>query len=46
MPDAVPEIVSEVAGAVLIKGNWAWGQITTDYMTKLGIEKALRIKWR
>ena len=40
MPDAVPEIVSEVAGAVLIKGNWAWGQITTDYMTKLGIEKA------
>ena len=40
VPDAVPEIVSEVAGAVLVKGNWAWGQITTDYMTKLGIEKA------
>ena len=40
VPDAVPEIVSEVAGAVLVKGNWAWGQVTADYLTKLGIDKA------
>lgn len=40
VPDAMPETVSEVAGAVLVKGNWAWGQVTADYMTKLGIEKA------
>ena len=40
VPDAVPEIVSEVAGAVLVKGNWAWGQVTADYLTRLGIDKA------
>ncbi len=40
VPDAMPEIASEVAGAVLVRGNWAWGQVTADYMTRLGIERA------
>ena len=40
VPDARPEIVSEAAGTTLVRGNWAWGHFTADFITRLGIRKA------
>ena len=42
--DASPEIVSEAAGATMVTGNWTWGQVAADYMTKLAIQNALQNK--
>ena len=40
VPDASPEIISDKGGAALVKGNWAWGHVTADFVTRLAISKA------
>ena len=44
VPDARPELISETAGATLVRGNWAWGHVTAQFVTGLGIEKAREAK--
>jgi uncharacterized oxidoreductase len=40
VPDARPEVVSETASTALVRGNWAWGHVTANFVTHLGIKKA------
>lgn len=38
--DARPEIVQETSATALVRGNWTWGHVTTNFVTELGIKKA------
>ena len=44
VPDARPQIESETDSTALVRGNWAWGHVTADFFTELGIEKAKKNK--
>ncbi len=37
---ARPTVISEKAGVTHVRGNWAWGHVTADFVTRLGIAKA------
>ena len=38
--DADPEIVKESSGTALVRGNWAWGHVTAEFATRVGVRKA------
>lgn len=38
--DARPTILKETPGTALVRGNWSWGHVTTEFVTRLGIKKA------
>ncbi len=40
VPAARPSVKSETATTAIVDGNWAYGQITAGYATRLAIEKA------
>ncbi len=37
---ARPQVMRETASTALVGGNWAWGHVTADFVTRLGIRKA------
>lgn len=37
---ARPEVMRETPGTALVRGNWAWGHVTAQFVTDLGIKKA------
>src|SRR6266851_4356607 len=37
---ARPEVMRESPSTALVRGNWAWGHVTADFATRLGIRKA------
>jgi LDH2 family malate/lactate/ureidoglycolate dehydrogenase len=39
--DARPSILFETASAARVRGNWAWGHVTADFVTQLAVTKAL-----
>ena len=40
VPTANPEIIEQTASAALVTGNWGWGHLTADFVTRIGIKKA------
>ena len=40
VPGANPEIIEQTASAALVTGNWGWGHLTADFVTRIGIKKA------
>ncbi len=40
VPAANPEIIEQTASAALVTGNWGWGHLTADFVTRIGIKKA------
>ena len=38
--DAYPEVAWESGSAALVRGNWGWGHVTADLMTRVGVERA------
>lgn len=40
VPTARPAVVKETASTALVRGNWGWGHVTADFVTRLAIRKA------
>src|SRR5262249_60029161 len=39
--DARPSIVEDTTSAARVRGNWAWGHVTADFVSHLAASKAL-----
>jgi LDH2 family malate/lactate/ureidoglycolate dehydrogenase len=42
--NACPELLSQTDATALVRGNWAWGHVTADFITQIGIQKARKAK--
>ena len=42
--NACPQLLSETDSTALVRGNWAWGHVTADLITKIGVRKARKTK--
>lgn len=40
IPTSNPEIIEETSSTALVRGNWGWGHVTAEFVTRLGIKKA------